>query len=270
MGQTTRERTAFGADPGYRSAFHTISSTKLPTIVIAPGAWSLPPFYSQLEEQFTSKNLKTKIIPHVTTGAEPPNKTLDDDVCNLHNALAEISDAGEDIILVAHSYGGLVSSSAVKGLEKHVRQKNGQAGGVVMLVYMAAFVVAQGQSLVSTSGGLMMPWISSEGSRTFCALPASEAFHDLSPAEQTRWSSALTHTCLSVFFGKATHEPWNDLPTAYILCEDDTMLPLPVQEYMSSAIGTSRTLRLKASHHPYLSFPGKVVDYVAELVKEFE
>ncbi|KAH8427071.1 uncharacterized protein LDX57_004789 [Aspergillus melleus] len=43
----------------------------MPTIVIVPGAWSPPHFYSQLQEHFTSKNVNAKVIPHVATGAEP-------------------------------------------------------------------------------------------------------------------------------------------------------------------------------------------------------
>lgn len=49
---------------------------------------------------------------HPSIGAEPPTKTLADDVASLHNLLSAYADECRDLILVGHSYGGVVASYA--------------------------------------------------------------------------------------------------------------------------------------------------------------
>lgn len=52
-----------------------------------------------------------------------------------------------------------MGSCAVKGLGAVQRAKAGKAGGVIMLVYMAAFVVPKGKSLKDMLGGEFLPWM---------------------------------------------------------------------------------------------------------------
>lgn len=92
-----------------------------PTIVLVPGAWATPTFYTQLSSNLSEKGLTTETVAHPSAGAEPPTKTLDDDVSNLRSTLERLVNFGGDVIVVAHSYGGLVASGAVQGLEKPVR-----------------------------------------------------------------------------------------------------------------------------------------------------
>lgn len=130
-----------------------------PTIVLVPGAWATPAFYAQLSSNISEKGLATETVAHPSAGAEPPTKTLDDDVSNLRSTLQRLVDSGEDVIVVAHSYGGLVASGAAQGLEKPVRQQEGKQGGVAMIAYMTAFVVNKGLSLIDVCGGQPLPWI---------------------------------------------------------------------------------------------------------------
>lgn len=188
--------------------------------------------------------------------------------------------------MVAHSYGGLVASGVVQGLEGPVRRKEGKQGGVVMIVYMTAFVVNEGQSLIDVCGGEILPWIKFDvrlplfyspclyglltgiEQENYTTLAFENPFHDLPQAQQTHWTSALTHTPLLAFSGTATHDPWYVIPTAYIMGEEDAMLPLAVQEYMVGVLGTSRVYRLKSSHFPFLSMPERVAGIVGGLVEE--
>jgi hypothetical protein len=54
-------------------------------------------------------------------------------------ALTPLVNAGKNVVMVMHSYGGAPGSAAVKGLTRAVRQTAGLPGGVIELVYMAAF-----------------------------------------------------------------------------------------------------------------------------------
>ena len=65
---------------------------------------------------------------------------------------------GKDVVVVAHSYGGVVASEAVKEeLGKKARESKGERGGVVRLVYISGFVLDQGASLAGLFGGNFPP-----------------------------------------------------------------------------------------------------------------
>ncbi|KAI9925362.1 hypothetical protein ASPWEDRAFT_62807 [Aspergillus wentii DTO 134E9] len=235
-----------------------------PTIVLVPGAWSKPFFYEKLQSSLADRGFQSETHAHPSIGAEPPTKTLDDDVSALRGVIARLCDAGKRIVVVAHSYGGIVSSSAVEGLGKEERNSEGKIGGVIEIIYMVAFVVPKGQSLISASGGQLLPWIKTEGNYASCTIGPEGAFHDLLKADREKWNAALTHTSLPVFSGISSYEPWKTIPTTYVLGEEDQMLPLAIQEYMVQMLGTKHTYRLKSSHHPFLSMP----DTVAEIIEE--
>lgn len=134
-----------------------------PIIILVPGAWSLPFFYDGLRSSISRQGLTSPdAIAHPSVGAEPPTKTLDDDVYHLRDVLTEHCDSGKNVVVVAHSYGGLVSSGAVQGLGVQERKSKGKTGGVSLIIYMTAFVVPKGQSLISASGGQLLPWIKTE------------------------------------------------------------------------------------------------------------
>lgn len=62
-------------------------------------------------------------------------------------------------MVVNHSYGGLVGAGAVEGLGYAQRSQAGLPGGVIMVVWMTAFVALKGQSLFDKLGGNWLPWM---------------------------------------------------------------------------------------------------------------
>ena len=64
-----------------------------------------------------------------------------------------VEDEGKEVVVVMHSYGGVVGSQACEGLGRVQRQQKGLAGGVIRLYYMCAFVLPAGQSLDGMLGG---------------------------------------------------------------------------------------------------------------------
>jgi hypothetical protein len=140
---------------------YLIMSVK-PTIVLVPGAWHLPDVFDTVRSILTVRGFPSEAPGHPSIGAEPPEKTLNDDIVCLHQLLLRLADEGKEIVLVLHSYGGVVGSGAVEGLSKAEREKNGKEGGVIIIVYMSAFVVPQGKSLKDMLGGQFLPWMKVE------------------------------------------------------------------------------------------------------------
>lgn len=52
-------------------------------------------------------------------------------------------------MLLAHSYGGIPATEALKGVTKAEREKEGKKGGVVRIGYLTCLVAEVGQSAVN-------------------------------------------------------------------------------------------------------------------------
>ncbi|KAL5333798.1 Alpha/beta hydrolase fold-1 [Aspergillus crustosus] len=237
-----------------------------PTIVFSIGSWLTPASFNTLRARLTERGIPSEVPAHPTIGAEPPSKTLADDIASLKAVLTRLVDEGKDVIVVGHSSGGVSASGAVEGLEKASRKAAGLQGGVILVVYMAAFVLDKGQSLLSMLGGQYLPWMLVDGDYVRCDTTTAAAFHDIPEEEQQKWASTLLHTSRAVFSGAATYEPWHQIPSAYIITEEDRALPPPYQELMAGKLETKLIYRLKSSHSPFLSMPDKLADLLEELV----
>jgi hypothetical protein len=83
-----------------------------------------------------------------------------EDANNLRDhVIMPVLDGGKDLVLVVHSYGGLVGSAASKGLSKSEREAEGKEGGIVGLVWIAAFIPKEGDSLLHLVGGTHPAWL---------------------------------------------------------------------------------------------------------------
>ncbi|KAF5011076.1 hypothetical protein FDECE_2815 [Fusarium decemcellulare] len=242
-----------------------------PTIVFAPGAWHLASCFDPVCDALKSRGWSTEAVPYPSVGAEPPTKTIEDDSSALRGVLQRLADKGDQIVLVVHSYGGLVGANAVDGLGYRQRQAQGLSGGVIMFVYMAAFVTPLGKSIKDMLGGQFLPWMNFQGNHVYVDNPKQVFYHDMDEEAQKKTIAALQHQSAPVFTGTVTYEPWHDIECMYFFCDDDQALPLPIQEQMAQMLGSKAlSFHTKASHSPFLSQVDDVVkglEYAAEEAK---
>jgi pimeloyl-ACP methyl ester carboxylesterase len=130
-----------------------------PIIVFAPGAWHTPDCFDIIREQLHQRGWETEAVAYPSVGAEPPTKGLVEDAAAVRAALEKLVNLGKDVVLVVHSYGGLVGQNAVEGLGRKQRQAAGERGGVINFVYLAAFVAPQGVSIKEMLSGQFLPWM---------------------------------------------------------------------------------------------------------------
>jgi hypothetical protein len=109
-----------------------------PVIVLVPGAWHPPSGFSPLTKYLESHGYTVDALHLQSVDANPPLKDFDADVQHIASAIAKHVDAGNDVVLLTHSYGGNPGSSACKGLLKSDRKKEGKKGGVVHKIYWYA------------------------------------------------------------------------------------------------------------------------------------
>ena len=147
-------------------------STTMPTIFFIHGAWHSPKHFQPIRDLFESEGYPTECPCQPTFDAKPPT-SLVDDVKVMRSELNElIEEQGKDVIVVMHSYGGIVGTEAVQELlGKKARESKGLPGGVLRLLYMCAFVPPLGESLASTLGGELPPFIKLQVRQLFVPSP---------------------------------------------------------------------------------------------------
>jgi hypothetical protein len=106
-----------------------------PIFVLVPGAWHPPSAFGPFTRYLESKGYTVDPVPLKSVAADPPLPNFDADVNNIASAVEKHADAGYDVILLTHSYGGNPGSSASKGLLKSQREAAGKPGGIVHKIY---------------------------------------------------------------------------------------------------------------------------------------
>ena len=136
-------------------------ATRSPIIVIVPGAFGTPSGFDKLQPFFKEAGLST--YPGAYPSCDPPNPaeaTCQNDIASLREkVLLPLIQKGELIVVVAHSYGGVVAGAAAKGLDRETRKAQDQAGGIIGLIYVAGNITLEGEPLLKAVGGAYPPFI---------------------------------------------------------------------------------------------------------------
>jgi pimeloyl-ACP methyl ester carboxylesterase len=163
-----------------------------------------------------------------------------------------ISSQAGPVILVGHSYGGVVITEA------------GTDPNVAGLVYITAFAPDRGESvntLISNPppGAPVPPILPSKNGYLFLdkdKFPASfAAAVDAKTAafmadSQVPWG-------VDALGGAVTEPAWKSKPSWYLLVRDDKMIPYPAQQFMAKRAGAT-TVEISGSHAIYVSNPKAV------------
>lgn len=74
-----------------------------------------------------------------------------DDASHFRNVISKLADQGKDIVLLPHSYGGIVANESAKGLLKSDRLKAGKTGGIIEIVNISTLTPGVGESAVDVA-----------------------------------------------------------------------------------------------------------------------
>ena len=133
----------------------------LPTLVLLAGAFAEPSCFAAFSSELQKHDYPT--VYATVPSLNPPSLlkvSTSQDAEHVRNKfLLPLLHESKDIILVVHSYGGLVGSAAAVGLSKTVRLVQGKSSGILGLLYIAGNIVVEGQSLLQAVGGAYPPFI---------------------------------------------------------------------------------------------------------------
>lgn len=184
-----------------------------------------------------------------------PTISLTDDVAVTKRAIAT---AKGDVVLVGHSYGGVVVSEA------------GNDPKVTALVYITAFAPDHGESVSSlianpasgapvppilppVDGYLLLDW--DKFAASFAA-DVRSALASFMANSQVPWG-------LEALQGAVSEPAWRLKPSSYLVVTDDKMIPPAAQRMMASRAG-SQVTEAPGSHAIYVSNP----EVVAAVIRQ--
>ncbi|KUL84131.1 hypothetical protein ZTR_07198 [Talaromyces verruculosus] len=236
----------------------------LPTIVLIPGAWHTPEYYGQVIAILQAQGYPTTTVSLPSVGGL---STMLDDAAAIQDRVSRLADEGKKIILVMHSYGGMPGTESAKGLAWRTRQAEGRSGGIVHLVYISAYLVKEGMSVIGMANGAEWP--------QFLRLENGMIFYDPSAAVQNlyndfpddqdpeTWASKLRPQSAASFDGSLTYPAYRDIPTTYLLCEKDRSIPVEIQQvFVRNCDGDIRLGSCQAGHSPMITMPSLVAETI--------
>jgi pimeloyl-ACP methyl ester carboxylesterase len=212
-----------------------------PTLLLVHGAWHTSWCWQPLIDELSDVDVVTVDLP--SSGTDPQSLgDLTADADTVRTALAGIEGP---VVVVGHSYGGIpITEAATAEL------------GVAHLVYLCAFQLDVGDSLVGSLGGEVPPWQELHETHVRVTTPEAVFYNGVSPELTEQAVARLQLQSTGSVAQPLSRAAWADVPSTYIVCEQDQAIPVFAQEAMSARAGT--VLRLDAGHSPFLSQPAEL------------
>ena len=248
-----------------------------PVILLITGAWHVPEHYSLISNRLRHLGYVVE-CPRLKTNnnANPSDTTVDEDVAQIRDLALQHLDQGNHLVAVMHSYGGIIGSNALSGLDSADRPG---LTCIKDMIYICSFIPFENESLAGIFGGALPPFLIPNSEGTIDVIdPGLHFYNDLSLKQQAKWTSRLVRHPTKAQFEPPKRQKlavaWRRIPVTYLFCKEDQALPLPVQEMMVNRIeDAAGELKVdkkycEAGHSPFLSMPDRVVDIVISRVKQ--
>jgi len=234
-----------------------------PTIVLVHGAWADGSSWNAVSTELQSQGFTVLTPPNLLHGVAG-------DAAYIASFLAQRTTG--PVVLVGHSYGGVVITNAGTG-----------GGDVRALVYVDAFIPDVGETVFQILGGsgsaLDVPDPTSvldiagypgapEGDAEAFLKPSTvqDAFaQDLSEAD--RWLIVSSQRPISLGANTAPTETaaWKSIPSWAVVGTEDLVIPVATQRSMAERAGSTVT-EVAGSHVSMVSHPSVAIDAILAAV----
>jgi pimeloyl-ACP methyl ester carboxylesterase len=114
-----------------------------PVFVLLHGAWHTPRCWDLLAAQLDAAGYKSVAPALPSSGSSLPTPDWSADVKVIRETVSKLIQEN-DVVVVAHSFSGMTGGTALEGLDKATALSKGLTGGVIRMVYIAAFLVPEG------------------------------------------------------------------------------------------------------------------------------
>jgi pimeloyl-ACP methyl ester carboxylesterase len=124
-----------------------------PTIIFVHGAWHTSGFFEKTIALVRPLGYRCIAVDLPAVGSNPPVTSLTEDIGPIRAAVVQEVELGHEVIIHAHSWGGIPTTSALDGLSSTERQELKKTGGVLKITFVSSFVLPVGVSLEQAIGG---------------------------------------------------------------------------------------------------------------------
>lgn len=240
--------TSLGMVAAFSATLATAQTPSAPkTVVLVHGAWADGSSWSKVVPYLQAAGLNVVAVQN-------PLASLPGDVANVTRV---INDQAGDVILVGHSYGGMVISEA------------GNNSKVKALVYVAAFAPQPGQSVNAILAPFPPPaWLKmlhadAGGYVTWPADAMAAEFASGLPASEARVLAATQHPTFAGVNDQAIGDKvaYASRPTWSVVSQQDHIIPAPLQMHFAEVM-KSHVVTVKTGHLPMLADPKAVADAI--------
>lgn len=142
-----------------------MTSPQLPTLLLVPGAFHAATYFDEFVPYLERLGYSVTVTSHPSFN--PPEGTThtpdtDTEYLRTTHLIPLIEDEGKDVVILVHSYGGIVAGAAAAGYSKTTRAKEGKKGGVLGLVYISANIIKEGEYMLQALGGVLPPTLKAD------------------------------------------------------------------------------------------------------------
>jgi pimeloyl-ACP methyl ester carboxylesterase len=228
-----------------------------PTIVLVHGAFAESASWDRVIDKLTSEGYRT-------IAAANPLRSLSSDAAAVSDLVKTIEGP---VVLVAHSYGGAVMSNV-----------DADAGDIAGLVYANGFAPEPGENCFQLAGMFPGSMLGEETARpvprsdgTTDLYVATDRFHDIFcqdvPEPQAALMAATQRpaTQEALVEPSAEHSLWKDVPSWFLIGEEDHIIPAQLQHFMAKRANAHRAIEIPGASH---AIPVSHPDATARLVLE--
>jgi pimeloyl-ACP methyl ester carboxylesterase len=223
------------------------------TYVLVHGAWCTGEIWSEVAETLRTKGHHAEVVDLLPSVGPRPEGLGDLAADAAH--LRELLDDLDDVVLVAHSYGGFpVTEVADHPAVRHT-------------VYLAAFWPKAGESLLQIRSPHPEQWLDVRDDGTIAVTDDETIAHsvlaaDLPPDRFAQLRKGLQLQSIASFAAGGS-APGRSHPTTYVVCLQDRAIHLVDQQRMSAP--ADHVVEIDAAHMVMISDPGAVTSVLLEL-----
>ncbi|CAG8241846.1 unnamed protein product [Penicillium salamii] len=257
-----------------------MSSASLPVILLVPGAFGTPEGFDGLLPYLTEAGYATHPGSYPSCNpSDPAQVSSSEDIAFLRNKvlLPLLNDQGKDVVIIAHSYGGVVAGGAAKELAKQTRTAQGHKTSVIGLIYVAGNITLDGESLFTAVGGAYPPFIKVNTPSEGLAViePAMEIlYNDCDRALEPELGKQMQPHALRAFETPATAPAWAesafDGRRAYVRTLDDCCNPSSLQDiWLEKSKVEWQVVDFKTGHMPFVSQPKALAEQITKFIDGF-
>ncbi|KAI9044543.1 uncharacterized protein KD926_000454 [Aspergillus affinis] len=204
----------------------------------------------------------------------PPRALLAGDVAAVRAAAKELIAANHTVLVIAHSYGGIVASETITP-DLYINSSKNNSAGISSIIYLSAWLVPPGStvpSVIEKYGFQCKVNLGINDDGTVLAKNAPDSFYNDIDAEKARSlaKDKVTHN-YGAATGAMTHAPWKDIPCMYVHCLKDLAIMMGLQKSMvkDALEGGGRlvTKDMHPGHCPFLSQADELIGLVVSVAE---